>query len=190
MIHLNPSSSVQDDSTAYYDPSVATWTFNVTMRIPPKSASGKKIRFRFVLALPDLLRETDLKRHSECQNTRLFAGNCKERIQDTKYFYQPSGEYKVASLISIIATIIIHLEKRQFFFQFLEKEQIVVKFDHVYTGCYKLEIKCCTSPTSCDDCNRLKNWVYKHNLGHVETSLQMIDVSRTNISIRLSAQDS
>lgn len=69
------------------------------------------------------------------------------------------------------------------------QEQILVAFDNVYTGCYKLKINCCTNRISCDDCYGKRNLVYLHDLGYIETNLVIVNVSAMNISIRLSPND-
>ncbi len=99
LVHLHASSAVQDGSTAYYDPSIATWVLNLTLRIPKlgsTSSPTSKIMFRVDLALPN---ETELKRNplfSSCRNSSLpFVGDCRERNLYTKYFSQSKDEAEV-----------------------------------------------------------------------------------------------
>lgn len=99
LVQLHASSAVKDGSTAYYDPDIATWVLNLTLRIPKlgsTSSSTSKIMFRVDLALPN---ETELKRNSifaSCRNSSLhFVGDCRERNVHTKYFSQSKDEAEV-----------------------------------------------------------------------------------------------
>ncbi|XP_057374484.1 uncharacterized protein LOC130695369 [Daphnia carinata] len=167
IIPLDTKGIVQNGSTAYYNRTAATLTLRLKMLIRKhnsKTYQLSEIRYRIDLALTrDAQLPNDSRQSNFCANALAkFAGACKGRHLSTTIYAKRADDYE---------------------------EDVTVVFDHIYSGCYKFKIKCCTKPWSCEDSCGKKDGNYEYHLGQLETHLQNVNVTRMNISMRLAQID-
>ncbi|KAI9556323.1 hypothetical protein GHT06_018897 [Daphnia sinensis] len=172
IIPLDINGTVRNGSTAYYNRTTATLMLRLKMLIhkhnskkkQPPDAKQSQMFYRFDLALTgDAHLPNDSWQSNFCANAiAKFAGACRERHLFTKYYKKNDTDYEV---------------------------EIPVVFDHIYSGCYKLIIKCCTDKRSCDGSCGNKAGIYEYHLGRLETHLLNVNVTRMNITMRLAQME-
>ncbi|XP_045027485.1 uncharacterized protein LOC116918470 isoform X2 [Daphnia magna] len=172
IIPLDINGTVRNGSTAYYNRTTATLMLRLKMLIHKSyskqnqtPAKQSQILYRIELALTgDAQLPNDLRQSNFCANAfAKFVGACTERHLFTSYYKKRNYDYEV---------------------------EMPVDFDHIYSGCYKLKIKCCANRRSCDEssCGN-KAGIYEYHLGQLETHLQNVNVTRMNIRMRLAQME-